>query len=121
MLGAVLDTNILVAGLRSRDGAAFQLLRSVRVGRVMPVISVPLCFEHEEVLSRPGLVPALLPPEVAPFLNAFLLTAERREIFYLWRPLLTDPKHEMLVDLAMSAGAVPIITHNARDFAPAER
>lgn len=121
MLRAVLDTNVLVAGLRSRDGAAFQLLRLVRAGRLVPVVSVPLFFEDEDVLSRPGLAPALSREEVGPFLDAFLRSTERREIFFLWRPVLTDAKAEMLVDLAATAGAVPAVTHDPRDFAPAVR
>ncbi|MBI2615721.1 MAG: PIN domain-containing protein, partial [Gemmatimonadetes bacterium] len=40
----VLDTNVLVAGLRSRRGASYRVLRLIEYGRVRPVLSVPLVF-----------------------------------------------------------------------------
>jgi predicted nucleic acid-binding protein len=38
----VLDTNVLVAALRSRNGASHQLLEQVQRERLLPQISVPL-------------------------------------------------------------------------------
>jgi putative PIN family toxin of toxin-antitoxin system len=117
---AVLDTNVLVAGLRTRRGASFQLLRLARARRLIPVISVPLFFEYEDVLSRSGILPNIPAAAVGKFLDAFLLLAEPHEIHFLWRPMLADPKDEMLVELAMAAGGnPPLITFNARDFTPA--
>lgn len=66
------------------------------------------------------MLPGISHPVVEKFLDAFLRLAEPREIHFLWRPVLTDPKDEMLVELAMTAGNdVPIITLNIKDFAPA--
>lgn len=48
----VLDTNVIVAGLRSRRGSAFQLLMLVGMGRFDIHLSVPLVLEYQEVLSR---------------------------------------------------------------------
>lgn len=85
------------------------------------MVSVPLFFEHEDVLSRPGLLPHLSADTISRFLDAYLLLAEPRAIHVLWRPMLNDAKDdEMLVELAVAAGpGVPIITLNSRDFAPA--
>ena len=49
----VIDTNVLVAGLRSRRGAAFKLLSLVGTGLFGINLSVPLVLEYEEVLLRP--------------------------------------------------------------------
>lgn len=63
-----------------------------------------------------------VPASVIPaFLDAFLRFAELREIHFLWRPMLADPKDEMLVELTCAAGEVPIVTQNTRDFIPAVR
>lgn len=42
--------------------------------------------------------------------------SDLREIFFLWRPFLRDPGDEMVLEVAVSAGAEVIVTHNVRDF-----
>ena len=41
----VIDTNVMVAGLRSRRGSAFRLLTLVGMGQFDIHLSVPLVFE----------------------------------------------------------------------------
>lgn len=41
---------------------------------------------------------------------------EKREIYFLWRPFLRDPKDEMVLEIAVEARAKAIVTHNVRDF-----
>ena len=48
----VIDTNVMVAGLRSRHGSAFRLLALVGTGRFVIHLSVPLVLEYEEMLLR---------------------------------------------------------------------
>ena len=48
----VIDTNVMVAGLRSRRGSAFRLLTLVGTGRFDMHLSVPFVLEYEEVLLR---------------------------------------------------------------------
>jgi predicted nucleic acid-binding protein len=48
----VIDTNIMLAGLRSRRGSAFRLLALVGTGRFEIHLSVPLVLEYEELLFR---------------------------------------------------------------------
>jgi len=45
---------------------------------------------------------------------------EKREIYFLWRPLLRDPKDEMVLEVAVEARADAIVTHNVRDFKAVE-
>ena len=45
----VLDTNVLIAGLRSRRGAAFRLLTFTGSGHFDIAVSVPLVLEYEAV------------------------------------------------------------------------
>ena len=49
----VLDTNVLVAAGRSRNGASFALLQALRAKRFLMLASVPLFLEYEAVLKRP--------------------------------------------------------------------
>lgn len=48
----VIDTNVLVSGLRSRRGYAFRLLQRVGTGAFEINLSVPLVLEYESVLLR---------------------------------------------------------------------
>lgn len=48
----VIDTNVIVAGLRSRNGSAFRLLGLVGSGQFKINLSAPLVLEYEEVLLR---------------------------------------------------------------------
>lgn len=49
----VLDTSVLVAGLRSRVGASNLILVAVAEGRCIPLVTTALFLEYEAVLLRP--------------------------------------------------------------------
>ncbi len=49
----VIDTNVLVAALRSRRGASFKLVSLLPNDEFSIAISVPLVFEYEDALKRP--------------------------------------------------------------------
>ena len=117
----VLDTNVMVAGLRSSRGAAAMLLALVGTGRFGINLSVPLVFEYEDVLLRPDVGVSLPQRVVADVLDYHCTVARHHEIFYLWRPYLRDPGDDMLLELAVKSGAQYIVTYNERDFAGSER
>ena len=116
----VVDTNVLVAGLRSRRGTAFRLLSEVGRGRFEIALSVPLVLEYEDALLRPGLT-GLDPGDVDAVLAYFCKVAHLQKIFYLWRPMVSDPKDDMILELAVAARCQSIVTFNVRDFRGAER
>ena len=53
MKAYVLDTDVLVAALRSDAGASRQVLEAARTRRFDLLLSVPLMLEYESVLTRP--------------------------------------------------------------------
>lgn len=114
MIRAVLDTNVLVAALMSRDGASFELLRRVGSAHgLQPSVSVPLVLEYEAVLKRKL---GVEDDRIEPVLDYLCKVGDRREIYFLWRPFLRDPGDEMVLEVAVSAASQVIITHNVRDF-----
>lgn len=117
----VLDTNVLRAGLWSRDGASFRLLEFVRDRRVEPALSVPLVLEYEMVLKRQAAELGLAPSDIDDVLDYLCRVGHHQRIFYLWRPSLRDPRDELVLELAVAAGCRHIITFNQRDFAGSER
>jgi hypothetical protein len=47
-----MDTDVLVAGHRTRTGASRILLQAVEAGVIQPLISVATVLEYEAVLTR---------------------------------------------------------------------
>lgn len=117
----VLDTNILVAGLRSAFGASNEVLTRLAKGEFRAAVSTALVLEYEDVLMRPGMVPAsYTPDQIGTFLDSFCALATEAYIYFRWRPFLPDPKDDMVFECALACGASYIITHNVSDFREAE-
>ena len=117
----VLDTNVLIAGLRSRNGASFQLLSLVGESAFELNVSVPLVLEYEEVAKRESRALGLTHAEIDDVLDYLCAVATHREIYFLWRPVLRDAADDMVLEVAVEAGCDIVVTHNVRDFAGAER
>ncbi len=115
----VLDTNVLVAALRSRRGSSYRLLSLVDAGYFEINVSVPLVLEYEDVLSRSEL--RLSTEDARDVLDYLCTIGNRHEIHFLWRPYLSDPKDDMVLELAVSASCPYIVTFNERDFRSIER
>jgi len=117
----ILDTNVLVAGLRSRRGAAFRLLSEVGTGRFEIALSVPLVLECEDVILRHSQTTGLSVIDTEAFLDYFCRVGHLQPIFFLWRPHLPDPSDDMVLELAVAAGCESVVTYNVRDFAGANQ
>jgi putative PIN family toxin of toxin-antitoxin system len=112
----VLDTNVLIAGLRSQRGASYKLLTLLNDERWQVNVSAALVFEYEEILKREMAQLGLSLQDVDDLLNGICAIANQRNIFYLWRPIASDPDDDFLVELAVEAQADFIITYNQRDL-----
>lgn len=117
----VVDTNILYAALYSSGGASYALMNLLRDGIIVPCISVTLVLEYEDVLTRHRKVLQLTEADIKAFLGFLINRSERVKIRYLWRPYLKDPNDDMVLEVAVTAGAEFIITHNTKDFEGADR
>jgi predicted nucleic acid-binding protein len=117
----VLDTNVVVAAMRSPRGALAELLRAARAARVTWMTTAPLCFEDESVCQRPEHARAagLTSSEVGIFVDAVVDLVEPVEIWFMWRPQLRDPGDELVLEAAVNGRVAAIITFNRRDFQPA--
>jgi predicted nucleic acid-binding protein len=89
MLSYVLDTDVIVAALRSASGASRQLLL--------------------------GLIAA----EVSSVLDDLAAVCRPVGLAFRYRPQLSDPDDEMVLETAINGGASGIVTFNRRDFATA--
>lgn len=116
----VIDTNVLAAALQSSRGAAYKLLMLIGTGKFTFYLSVPLLLEYEDVAKRLLEAISLDNQDIDAILDYICATAQRQQIFYLWRPYLKDPKDDMVLELAVSAGCNFIVTYNGKDFMGAE-
>jgi putative PIN family toxin of toxin-antitoxin system len=115
----VLDSSVLVAALRSRRGASFALLESLRAGQFEIAVSVPLVLEYEAVLLRHSGELGLSTADAVGVVDFLCAVGHRQEIHFLWRPALNDPRDEFILELAVAAQCASIVTHNVRHFSGA--
>jgi len=114
----VIDTNVIVAALRSRRGASHRLLSLVDSGHFQINVSVPLVLEYEDVLSRSEF--GFSAEDVRHVVDYLCAVGNRHRVYFLWRPYLNDPKDDMVLELAVTAACNYIVTFNARDFRDVE-
>lgn len=118
---AVMDTNVLIAGLRSRNGASHELLRLVRAGLWTLVLSNTVLGEYHEVLHRESEVLGLNHSDADAYLDVICFLAEQVTLMTAWQPAATDPDDEPFVQLAREAKVEYLVTHNVQDLAGAQR
>lgn len=117
-VSCIVDTNVLFSGLRTRSGFSFRLIRAVAEGTVSPSVTVPLVLEYEDVLGRPGALPHLSRKEIGDFIDWWVSRSSTHSVHFLWRPVLPDPKDDMLLEAAIAAGAKHIVSYNLRHLEP---
>lgn len=117
----MLDTDVVVAAMRSPRGASAATLMAARHGLVKLLASVPLAVEYEAVCSKMEhrLAAGLSEREVDVFVTAVIGLAEPVETHFLWRPQLRDPGDEMVLEAAVNERADALVTFNQRDFGSA--
>lgn len=114
----VLDTDVVVAALRSPAGASAELIRMARRGEIVVAASVSLFIEYEAVCLRQEHLDAagLTTGDVRVFLDALAGFVVPVPIHFLWRPQLRDPADELVLEAAVNAAADALLTFNLRHF-----
>lgn len=121
MKRVVLDTDVMVAALRSPAGASAELLRRVHAGRLLMLASATLFTEYEAVLTRPEHLRTTRHSSAAVrhLLDELAERVVRVTGWFQWRPQLRDPADEMVLEAAVNGRADALISFNRRDFGDA--
>ena len=117
----VLDTDTVVAAMRSPAGASAAIIRAVQKNQVTLLLSVPLAMEYEAVCRRSEhrIEAGLSERQVEIFLDAIVALTEPVKTHFLWRPQLHDPNDEMVLEAAVNGRADALVTFNLRDYGTA--
>ena len=115
-LQVVIDTNVIVSALRSQQGASYKLLMLVGRADFEINLSVSVLLEYEDVTKRLLEQIPLTEEEINNILDYLCGIANQREVYFLWRPFLKDPKDDMILELAVSGQCEVIVTYNKKDF-----
>jgi putative PIN family toxin of toxin-antitoxin system len=120
-MNIVVDTNVIVAALRSRKGASHKLVQMVRRGEILRLhLSAAVVLEYEEVLLRELVPECFSPEEISAFLDDLILGSVRHARIAAGRPLSSDPDDDSLLELAFTADADCVVTFNKAHLRPAE-
>ncbi|MDD2830445.1 MAG: putative toxin-antitoxin system toxin component, PIN family [Sulfuricurvum sp.] len=121
----VLDTNVIIAALMSRNGISNAvLIKLFETDEKINVVSNPLVLEMEAVLKRDEnrvRCGGLEDEAIETFIDDLCLISHHQKINFLWRPFLHDPQDDMVLETAFNATAEIIVTYNLKDFKGVEK
>ena len=121
MLRVILNTDVFLSGLSSRNGSSFQILKMIKNELFKLVVSVPLVFEYHHSAKRASRLLGLTHEQIDDVLDYFCLVAYRQSITHHWRTYFQDPKSEMILSLALASDADYIITHKTEPIVDMKR
>lgn len=113
-----MDTDTIVAAMRSPTGASAALILAAAHGRATLLATVPLFIEYEAVCTRAEhmLAAGLDGGGVATFLDYLADLIEPVEPWFLWRPRLRDPADEIVLEAAVNGQADVLVSFNQKHF-----
>ena len=80
----ILDTNVLVAALRSDMGASYAIVSRLPAERFQMALTVPLYLQYQDVLTRPEhMTGASTRDDILNFLRYLCSIAHRQRVFFL--------------------------------------
>lgn len=117
----VIDSNVVVAAVRSNRGWSYRLIFALGADpRWQSLVSAPLLLEYAEQIHDPHHTPHWSATERDDFLDYLCASSRWCDIHFLWRPMLPDEDDHLVLEAAVASAAQTIVTFNKRDLAAAE-
>lgn len=113
-----LDTDVIVAALRSPEGASAAILRKIVRGELGFAATVALALEYESVCTKieHQLAADVTSDDAAIFIDAILAAAKAVDTQFLWRPQLHDIADDMVLSAAIRGRVDYLVTFNPGRF-----
>ena len=111
-----MDTNVLVAALRSKLGASYLLLNRIGSANWRPNLTVALALEYEAILKREHRSFGLTESDIDVVLDGVFSQAGLHEQYFVWRPVANDPDDDLVLEAAIASNSDFIVTYNKRHF-----
>ncbi len=121
MINIVIDTNVFINSLKSKNGASYKLLYEVLRNKFQQNISSTLIFEYESVAKRSEMNIKLTHNQIDSIIDMLCNWSNYCQVYFLWRPFLKDAKDDFVLELAIESNSKYIITYNVKDFIGIEK
>ncbi len=117
-MNIVIDTNVFVASILSKEGINRKIIRRCLLGEFTPLMGEALYQEYKDLFNRGRIFDKceISYEDRYDLLNAFLKSCEWIKIHYAWRPNLKDEGDNHVIELAVAGSASIVVTNNAKDF-----
>jgi len=118
VLRIVIDTDVLLSGFLSSEGASRQLVLDALDRKFALLLSTPLLLEYESVLRRPEHLARAraTDAEVTEVLDALAGLCVPVVFDYNWRPTGAHADDELVVETAINGHADALATFNLKDM-----
>ncbi|HKN22692.1 MAG TPA: PIN domain-containing protein [Terracidiphilus sp.] len=112
----MLDTDVVIAAMRSPTGGSAELLRRIHLGKSTLLMTVALALEYEAqcMMAEHRLAAGLSAAEAGIFIDRLMSIAQPVELYFRWRPQLRDPGDELVLEAAVNGHASAIVTFNEK-------
>ena len=113
-----MDTDVVVAAMRSPSGASAALLRLLLKGQGVWLLSVAMALEYEAIcmLADHRLAANATSEDVTNLLDTIFDVIVPVEVHYQWRPQLNDAGDEIVLEAAVNGRADAIVSFNHKDY-----
>jgi predicted nucleic acid-binding protein len=110
----ILDTNVILAAMRSQNGASYRLLLTIGHPQWQSVITPAVMYEYEDVARRPNAAPGLTPQDITNVLDLIYRESHRQLVWFSWRPLSPDPGDDAILEAAIAGHCDYVVSFNKR-------
>lgn len=119
---AVIDTNVIVASLKTRhhDSATARVMDAVYSGQVTPIVTDEILAEYKEVLTRPHLK---LDPAKCEYIIALIADLAERFTPVPTEATMPDEDDRVFFEMALAGQEIAdthLVTGNMKHYPPAD-